>query len=54
VPINGFTRSLTEHNTKIVSVCEKCGHKIVASVTEGLQDKEQEHAATCKGRGEKS
>jgi hypothetical protein len=53
VPLYGFTRSLTDEKLRIVAVCDKCGFTIVASVSEGLQDREREHCDGCKGTPDK-
>jgi hypothetical protein len=47
MPQPDFSRSLSEDRTKIISVCDICGHTITASVTEGLQNLEREHVKQC-------
>ena len=42
-----FERTLVQQNTKIQSICKDCRAVIVASVSEGLQNQELEHAQQC-------
>jgi hypothetical protein len=45
---NSYTRRLIgEYAERIESTCVRCGCKIVASVTDGLPEKEQSHYEQC-------
>jgi hypothetical protein len=45
-----FQRTLVAHNLLIRSICNHCGFVIVSSVTQGLQEKEEEHLEVCSRR----
>ena len=45
--LDQFERVLVQDNTKIQSICKDCRFVIVASVSEGLQDREVQHAKDC-------
>jgi hypothetical protein len=44
---DSFDRVLIAEATKIQSTCVHCGYVIVASVSEGLQDREIDHVKQC-------
>jgi hypothetical protein len=47
--VTGFRRALVGElqNSKIRSTCVYCGFTIVASVSDGLPDREAEHLRAC-------
>jgi hypothetical protein len=48
-----FVRELVDENMKIKSTCVTGGSVIIASVTEGLIQMEQQHVIACDKGGEK-
>jgi hypothetical protein len=48
VPLTFHRRLLPTDNTRIISICIKCGVVLIGSVIDGLPDREVEHAVECK------
>jgi hypothetical protein len=46
--MDNYTRELVYENTKIKSVCRRCGFKIIASVSKGLIPMEKFHTEVCR------
>jgi hypothetical protein len=45
--VEGFRRRLVEEGQRIESVCVHCGFVILSSVSEGISQREMDHALEC-------
>jgi|tagenome__1003787_1003787.scaffolds.fasta_scaffold15944624_1 hypothetical protein len=49
---DAFLRKFADDDrTSIESTCKTCGSKILGSITDQLQQQEEEHLRACKSRG---